>query len=175
MFCSVHGTNCVFCFRYRAKNRKVIARNSSGMNKSQETGNKEEQTGEFLSNDKVFIQTDDLLYSTTTPTITPSPFESSVLREGMYVAEVSARLTGCTVMDEARILACLRRLPGRYLVATGSSTGADGCSSTTRCSSGIWDLCCCLSCGHKPANVHVPAFPATDVCPYTRDIYSRHL
>jgi predicted amino acid dehydrogenase len=70
------------CFRYRAKSRKAIARNSSGANKSQDTGNKEEQAGEFLSNDKVFVQADELLYSATTPTVTPSPFESSVLREG---------------------------------------------------------------------------------------------
>jgi hypothetical protein len=77
--------NSAFCFRYRAKNRKAVTRNSSGVNKSQEMGNKEGQTGEFLSNDKVFVQTDDLLYSTTTPTITSSQFDSSVLREGMLL------------------------------------------------------------------------------------------
>ncbi|PNF24679.1 hypothetical protein B7P43_G17554 [Cryptotermes secundus] len=92
------GTNCTFAHseeeleKYRAKNRKAVARNSSGVNKSQETGNKEGQTGEFLSNDKVFVQTDDLLYSTTTPTITPSPFDSSVLREGYLAATPSLQV-----------------------------------------------------------------------------------
>jgi hypothetical protein len=48
-------------------------------------GNKEGQSGDFHNSDKVFVQTDDLLYSTTTPTITPSAFENSVLREGMLL------------------------------------------------------------------------------------------
>jgi hypothetical protein len=75
--------NCTVCFRYRAKNKKVNARNCTGVNKNQEMGNKEGQCGEFHNNDKVFVQTDDLLYSTTTPTITASTFENSVLKEGM--------------------------------------------------------------------------------------------
>jgi hypothetical protein len=81
------GAECIctyaFCFRYRAKNKKANARNSTGLNKSQEMGNKEGQCGEFHNNDKIFVQTDDMLYSTTTPTITPSTFESSALKEGM--------------------------------------------------------------------------------------------
>jgi len=55
------------------------------VSKNQDVGTKEGQSGDFHNSDKVFVQTDDLLYSTTTPTITPSAFENSVLREGMLL------------------------------------------------------------------------------------------
>ncbi|PSN35868.1 hypothetical protein C0J52_11651 [Blattella germanica] len=83
------GTNCTFAHsedeleKYRAKNRKAISRNNTGINKSQELGNKDGQSGEFHNTDKVYVQADDMLYSTTTPTITPAPYDNSVLREGM--------------------------------------------------------------------------------------------
>ncbi|XP_067001149.1 roquin-1 [Anabrus simplex] len=85
------GTNCTFAHseeeleKYRAKNRKAIVRSSTGITKGSEVGHKDNQSSEFHNNDKVFVQTDDLLYSTTTPTITPAPFDNSVLREG-YMA-----------------------------------------------------------------------------------------
>jgi hypothetical protein len=79
---AVYCGNSAFRFRYRAKNRKATTRNSSGVSKNQEMGNKEGQSGDFHNSDKVFVQADDLLYSTTTATITPSAFENNVLREG---------------------------------------------------------------------------------------------
>ncbi|KDR20501.1 roquin-1 [Zootermopsis nevadensis] len=92
------GTNCTFAHseeeleKYRAKNKKANTRNSTGVNKSQEMGNKEGQCGEFHNNDKVFVQTDDMLYSTTTPTITPSAFENSVLKEGYLTSSPSLQV-----------------------------------------------------------------------------------
>ncbi|XP_069705401.1 roquin-1 [Periplaneta americana] len=92
------GTNCTFAHseeeleKYRAKNRKAVVRSNTGLNKNQEMGNKEGQSSEFHNSDKVFVQTDDLLYSTTTPTITPAPFENSVLREGYLSATPSLQV-----------------------------------------------------------------------------------
>ncbi|GLH07352.1 Uncharacterized protein GBIM_12824, partial [Gryllus bimaculatus] len=80
------GTNCTFAHseeeleKYRARNRKCVVRPASGFGKVADSN--VENTPEFHNADKVFVQTDDLLYSATTPTITPAPFENSVLREG---------------------------------------------------------------------------------------------
>lgn len=80
------GTNCTFAHseeeleKYRARNRKAGVRTVCGFSKCLDSGALE-NASEFHSGDKVFVQTDDLLYSSTTPTITPAPFESNVLRE----------------------------------------------------------------------------------------------
>lgn len=67
--------------RYRAKNRKAIVRCSVGVGKGSDLVLKEGQPTDFHA-EKVYGPADDLLYSTSSATITPTPYETSVLREG---------------------------------------------------------------------------------------------
>ncbi|XP_063240997.1 roquin-1 isoform X2 [Bacillus rossius redtenbacheri] len=84
------GTNCTFAHseeeleKYRAKSRKAVLRNANSSGKVNDVAvlQNDVQSSALLTNDKVFVQTDDMLYSTTTPTITPAPFDGSTLREG---------------------------------------------------------------------------------------------
>lgn len=81
------GTNCTFAHseeeleKYRAKNRKAIVRCSVGVGKGSDLVLKEGQPTDFHA-EKVYGPADDLLYSTSSATITPTPYETSVLREG---------------------------------------------------------------------------------------------
>lgn len=82
------GTNCTFAHseeeleKYRAKNRKAVVRSNPTQSKGSDTNQKDNQSNDFHTNDKVFLQPDDLLYSNTNASITSAPFENSVLREG---------------------------------------------------------------------------------------------